>query len=68
MAKNRRIPKRRSVVMTNTMRVGAVLGMLFVMSIINLLASSSCQQLLKAIGEAPGSRTPASARRRVGRR
>ena len=51
MAKNRRIPKRRSVVMTNTMRVGAVLGMLFVMSIINLLASSSCQQLLKAIGE-----------------
>ena len=51
MAKNRRIPKRRSVVMTNTMRVGAVLGMLFVMSIINLLASSSCQQLLKASGE-----------------
>ena len=51
MAKNRRIPKRRSVVMTNTMRVGAVLGMLFVMSSINLLASSSCQQLLKAIGE-----------------
>lgn len=51
MAKNRRIPKRKSVVMTNTMRVGAVLGMLFVMSIINLLASSSCQQLLKAIGE-----------------
>ena len=51
MAKNRRIPKRKSVVVTNTMHVGAVLGMLFVMSIINLLASSSCQQLLKAIGE-----------------
>ena len=51
MAKNRRIPKRRSVVMTNTMRVGAVLGMLFVMSIINLLASSRCPQLLKAIGD-----------------
>ena len=51
MAKNRRIPKRKSVVMTNTMRVGAVLGMLFVMSIINLLASSSCQQQHKEIGE-----------------
>ena len=51
MAKNRRIPKRKSVVVTNTMHVGAVLGMLFVMVIINLLASSSCQQLMKAIGE-----------------
>ena len=51
MAKNRRIPKRRSVVVSNTMRVGAVLGMLFVMVILNLLASSSCQQIMKAIGE-----------------
>ena len=51
MAKNRRIPKRKSVVVSSTMRVGAVLGILFVMVILNLLASSRCQQLMKAIGE-----------------
>ena len=51
MRRNRKIPKKMSVVATNTMRFGAVIAFLFVMVILNLLASSSCTQLMKAKGE-----------------
>lgn len=51
MRKNRKIPKKMSVMASNTMHFGAVIVVLFVMVIINLLASSSCQQQLKTIGE-----------------
>ena len=51
MRKNRKIPKRMSVVAANTMRFGAIVVFLFVMVILNLLASSSCTQLMKAKGE-----------------
>ena len=51
MRKNRKIPKRMSVVAANTMRFGAIIVFLFVMVILNLLASSSCTQLMKAKGE-----------------
>lgn len=40
-----------SVVASNTMHIGAVVLMLFVMVILNILASSSCQQQYKEIGE-----------------
>lgn len=40
-----------SVVASNTMHFGAVIVMLFIMVFVNFLASSSCQQLLKSIGE-----------------
>lgn len=51
MRKNRKVPKKMSVVATNTMRFGAIIVFLFVMVILNLLASSSCTQLMKAKGE-----------------
>lgn len=51
MRKNRKRSKKMSVMAANTMHFGAVIVMLFVMVIINLLASSSCQQLMKSIGE-----------------
>jgi hypothetical protein len=51
MRKNRKIPKTMSVVASNTMHIGAVILMLFVMVILNILASSSCQQQHKEIGE-----------------
>ena len=51
MRKNRKIPKRMSVVATNTMRFGAIIVFFFVMVILNLLSSSSCTQLLKTKGE-----------------
>ena len=51
MRKNRKIPKKMSVLATNTMRFGAIIVFLFVMVILNLLASSSCTQLMKAKGE-----------------
>ena len=51
MRKNRRVPKRLTVVAANTMRVGAILLLAFVMVILNLLASSSCSHLLKRKGE-----------------
>ena len=51
MRKNRRIPKRMSVLTKTTARFGAIIGILFVMVIINILATSSCQQLLKTIGQ-----------------
>lgn len=51
MKKNRRMPKKMNVVATGTAHLAAVVCVLFVMVIINLLASSSCQQLMKTIGE-----------------
>ena len=51
MRKNRKIPTKMSVVATTTMRFGAIVVFLFVMVILNLLASSSCAQLMKAKGE-----------------
>ena len=40
-----------SVVAQHTAQIGAVMLMMFVMVIVNLLASSSCSQLMKSIGE-----------------
>lgn len=51
MRKNRKIPKKMSVVASNTMHFGAIIVILSVMVILNLLAGSSCSQLMKAIGE-----------------
>ena len=51
MRKNRKIPKKMSVVATNTMRFGAIIVFFVVMVILNLLSSSSCTQLLKVKGE-----------------
>jgi len=51
MRKNRKRSVKMSVWATNTMHFAAVIVMLFVMVIINLLASSSCDQLMKSIGE-----------------
>ena len=50
MRKNRKIPKRMSVVATNTMRFGAIIVFFFVMVILNLLSSQSCKQLQNAKG------------------
>lgn len=50
MRKNRKIPKKMSVVAANTMRFGAVIVIFFVMVILNLLSSSSCTMLLKEKG------------------
>ena len=51
MKKNRRRSKKMSVMASRSMHVGGVLVMFFVMVIVNLLASSSCNQLMKSIGE-----------------
>ena len=51
MRRNRKIPKKMSVVATNTMRFGAIIVFFVVMVILNLLSSSSCTQLLKVKGE-----------------
>ena len=51
MRKNKKIPKRLSVVATNTMRFGAIIVFFFLMVILNLLSASSCTQLLKTQGE-----------------
>ena len=40
-----------SVVASNTAHVAAVLGFAFIMVLMNLLATSSCQQLMKTIGD-----------------
>lgn len=51
MRKNYRTTKHMTQMASNMVHFGAVLGVLFVMVIINILASSSCQQLSKTIGE-----------------
>ena len=50
MRRNRKVPKKMSVVATNTMRFGAIIVLFFVMVIMNLLSASSCKQLLKTKG------------------
>ena len=50
MRKNRKIPKKRSVMAANSMRFGAIIVFFFVMVILNLLSSSSCTMLLKEKG------------------
>ena len=49
--KNRRVSKRMSVNTAIATHFGAVIAFLFVMVILNLLATSSCQQLSKTIGD-----------------
>lgn len=49
--RNKRVSRRLSVVASGTMHLLSVILVLFVMVILNLLASSSCKQQLKAIGE-----------------
>lgn len=51
MRKNKKVSKKMSVVATNTMYFVAIIVMVFVMAIINQLASSSCSHLMKSIGE-----------------
>ena len=51
MRRNRKIPKKMSIVATTTMRFGAVLVFFFVMVLFNLLSSTSCTQLMKTKGE-----------------
>lgn len=51
MRKNRKTTKRMSVVAANSVRFGVIILFLFTMVIINLLASSSCTQLMKTIGD-----------------
>ena len=50
MRKNRKIPKKMSVVAANSMRFGAIIVFFFVMVILNLLLFSSCNMLLKEMG------------------
>ena len=50
MRKNRKVPKKMSVVATNTMRFGAIIVFFFVMVILNLLSSQSCKHLQNAKG------------------
>lgn len=51
MGRNWKISRKASVVAQNTAYAGAIMLMLFVMVIVNMLASSSCSQLMKSIGE-----------------
>ena len=51
MKRNRKIPKKMSVLAANTMNFGAVLVVAVAMIILHQLASTSCTQLIKSIGE-----------------
>ena len=51
MRRNRKVSKRMSRISVHTMHIGAVMLMLFVMVILNLLASSSCNQLVKIVDQ-----------------
>ena len=50
MRRNRKIPKKMSVVATNSMRFGAIIVFFVVMVILNLLSSQSCTHLQNAKG------------------
>lgn len=52
MKRNRRVSKKMNVNTAIATHLGAVIAFLFVMVILNLLASSSCQQMRNRIGEA----------------
>jgi len=51
MRKNRKRSNKMSVTASRSMHFGAVIVMLFVMVIVNLLASSRCDQMMKTLGE-----------------
>ena len=51
MRKNRKMPKKMSVMAGRSVQIGAVMVMAFAMVILNMLASSSCKQLNNAIRE-----------------
>lgn len=51
MKQNRKVSRRRSVIGMHVMHFGAIMLMFVVMVIVHLLASSSCGQLMKSIGE-----------------
>lgn len=51
MKKNKKIPKRMSVIAKTSMRFGTIIVCFVIMVILNLLSSSSCNQLLKQKGE-----------------
>lgn len=51
MRRNRKMPRKMSVITERAMHVGGVIVMLFAMVILNRLADSSCTQLMKSIGE-----------------
>ena len=51
MKRNRKISKKMSVAANCSAKAGAVMLAAFVMVILNLLANSSCGQLMKSIGE-----------------
>jgi len=51
MRKNRKRSTRMSVTASRSMHFAAVIMMLFVMVIVNMLASSRCDQMMKRIGE-----------------
>ncbi len=51
MRKNRKVTRRMSAAARVSTHFGAIIIVLFVMVILNLLANSSCQQIMKAIGE-----------------
>ena len=50
MGKNRKVSKKMSVHATNTMRFGAIIAFLGVTIILNVLSSSSCDQLMNEKG------------------
>jgi len=54
MRKNRKRSTKMSVAASRSMHFGAVIVMLFVMVIVNLLASSRCDMMMKTIGEKEG--------------
>lgn len=51
MRKNRRVTRKMSAAAKTSAHFGAIILVLFVMVILNLLAKSSCQQIMKTIGE-----------------
>ena len=51
MRRNVKKPAKMSVVAANTMRFGVIIVFLFIMVILNLLASSGCNHLMKEKGE-----------------
>ena len=51
MRRNRKMPKKMSVMAGRSVQIGALIITGFAMVILNMLASSSCKQLEKTIGE-----------------
>ncbi len=51
MRRNRRVTRKMSAAAKTSAHFGAIILVLFVMVILNLLAKSSCQQIMKTIGE-----------------